>query len=471
MFPEVGQKRKRVLSVFSLVMINIIAVDSLRSLPFNAQYGYSLVFYYILCAVFFFIPVALVAAECATGWPATGGIYVWVREAFGRRWGFFTIWLQWVYNIVWYPTILAFLSATLAYLIDPALANNRFYLWTSVMILFWIGTIVNFFGMRISSWVSTIGAILGTLLPMIIIIALGIAWLVQGKPIQIQFDFKSFWPDFSNTGNLAFITVVLFGLVGVEMSAVHAEDVKNPQRDYPKALLISTIVIFFSLVLSSLAIALVIPKSQLSLVSGLIDAFAIFFKAYQMPWMIPVIVVAILMGGFSMVAAWIIGPTKGLLIAAKDHELPKMFSMVNRFGAPVPVLLLQGLIFSVLSTAFILLPSVNASYWLLSDLTAQLALMVYVMMFAAAIVLRVKHPNVKRAFRVPGGMFGMVLISGLGILTCLLGISLGFLLPEKAYFSSVWAYDGFLAVGIILLSLPPFILHWWHPGYSKTPSQ
>ena len=100
-------------------MINIIAVDSLRSLPISATYGLSIFFLYGLMALFFFIPCALVTAELATGWPNTGGIYVWVREAFGRRWGFFVIFMQWIYNIVWFPTIMAFIASTCHITLTP----------------------------------------------------------------------------------------------------------------------------------------------------------------------------------------------------------------------------------------------------------------------------------------------------------------------------------------------------------------
>ncbi|MDP3269259.1 MAG: amino acid permease, partial [Legionella sp.] len=134
---------KKVLNVFSLVMINIIAVDSLRTLPISAKLGLSLISYYIVAAFAFFIPVALVAAELATAYPNTGGIYVWVREAFGKRAGFITIWLQWIYNVVWYPTMLAFIAATLSYLIAPDLANNKFYLLGTALSLFWLFTLLN----------------------------------------------------------------------------------------------------------------------------------------------------------------------------------------------------------------------------------------------------------------------------------------------------------------------------------------
>src|SRR6202012_3403363 len=131
-------------------MINVIAVDSLRTLPISAKLGLPLVSYYLVAALAFFIPVALVAAELATAYPNTGGIYVWVREAFGRRAAFITIWLQWIYNVVWYPTILAFIAATISYLFAPELANNKFYLLTTSIFIFWLFTLLNCFGMKIS---------------------------------------------------------------------------------------------------------------------------------------------------------------------------------------------------------------------------------------------------------------------------------------------------------------------------------
>jgi amino acid transporter len=252
----------KTLGIFAIVMINVIAVDSLRSLPFSAVYGFSIVFYYLLASLIFFIPIALVSAELATGCSNRGGIYLWVREAFGERWGFLTIWLQWVYNVVWYPTILAFIAGALAYLVNPALANNKIYMLSAILLLFWVATFINCFGMRWSSLVSTIGALIGTLIPMLLIITLGALWFYQGKPLQIAFTARAFWPDLSNINNLSFLIAVLFGLIGVEMSAVHADEVRNPGRAYPIAIFYSCLVIIFSLVFASLAIAIVVPQKQ-----------------------------------------------------------------------------------------------------------------------------------------------------------------------------------------------------------------
>lgn len=450
------QTSKKVLSVFSLVMINVIAVDSLRTLPISAKLGLPLVSYYFVAALAFFIPVALVAAELATAYPNTGGIYVWVREAFGRRAGFITIWLQWIYNVVWYPTMLAFIAATLSYLFAPELSNHKFYLLGTALGLFWMFTLLNCFGMRISSIVSIIGASIGTIIPMLGIIILGWIWLSQGRPTSIAMP-SSWLPDFSSLGNLSLFSAILFGLIGMEMSAVHAEEVKDPQRDYPRALFYSTILIISTLVFGSLAIVIVVPNQQLSVVSGLIDAYTIFFNTFHMPWMIKVIAVLIVIGGLSGVSAWIIGPTKGLLVSARDGSLPEFFTRVNRHGVPVTILVTQGIIFSLLSTVFILLDSINAAYWILSDLSAQMALLVYIFLFSAAIKLRYSQPDQPRAYKIPGGKPVMWLVSGAGIICCLLAMFIGFIPPTQIPIGNIYFFESFLIVGLFIFVVIPWI--------------
>jgi amino acid transporter len=451
------QDSKRVLNVFSLVMINVIAVDSLRTLPITAKLGLSLVFYYLVAAFAFFIPVALVAAELATAYPSTGGIYIWVREAFGRRAGFITIWLQWIYNVVWYPTMLAFISATIAYLYAPHLANNKIYLLSTIVILFWSFTLLNCFGMKVSSIISTIGASIGTLLPMMGIIILGVLWLIQGRPIEIS-NPSSWLPDVSSLGHLSLFSAVLFGLLGMEMSAVHAEEVKNPQRDYPRALLYSTLLIFATLVLGSIAIIIVVPDSKLSVVSGLIDAYAIFFDAYHMPWMTSVTAVFIVIGGLSGVSAWIFGPTKGLLVAAKDGCISQHFASVNRYGAPATILITQGVIFTVLSSVFILFDSINAAYWILSAMCAQMALLVYVFMFASAIKLRYSRPNQPGSYKIPGGKIGMWIVAGTGLICCTVTILIGFVPPTQIPIENSFLFQAFLVGGLVIFVWIPWLL-------------
>lgn len=457
-----GNKTKppRVLSIFALVMINVIAVDSLRSLPFSAIYGFSLVFYYIVAAFIFFLPIAFVSAELATAWPNKGGIYVWVREAFGDFWGFMVIWLQWIYNIVWYPTILLSLAAILAYFINPDLAENRMFMLIVVLTFFWGATFLNCLGMKMSSAISIFSALIGTIIPMVFIIILGIVWMYLGNPIHIKFTQAEFFPDLTDPKMLAFLTALMYGLVGIELSAAHADEVKNPGKSYPRAILLSTIIILGTLTLSSLAIAMVVPHNQLSVVTGLVQAYEIFFKAFHLEWMSSIITVLIIIGGIGSVAAWIIGPTKGLLVAAQDGNAPKLFAKTNKKGAPVALLITQAIICTVLCLIFLLMPSVSSSYWILTAMTAQLSMFVYIALFAAALWLRYKRPGAARAYRIPFKNIGMWVTCVVGTLTSLFVVALGFVPPSQIKIGSTAVYEFILVTGVLILSLPAMFIYY-----------
>lgn len=452
--------KKKTLSVFGLVMINVIAIDSLRTLPLSAEYGFSLVFYYVVAALLFFIPVALVSAELATGWPETGGIYIWTREAFGKPFGFLTIWLQWFYNICWYPTIMSFIAATLAYCLNPQLVNNKTYVLTVVIFFFWGATLLNFLGMKASHALSTLSAIIGTLFPMALITVLGLLWIKMGRPISIELNWHNLVPDISNLNNMVLLTAVLYGLVGIEMSAAHAGEVENPQRNYPKAILWSAVIILTSLIFASLAIALVVPQKELNIVSGLLQAFEIFFKSFHMMWFMPILALLIVLSALGGANAWILGPSKSLLIACQDGCLPQKLAYKNRHEVPVTILLLQGVIFTLLCSVFLFMPTVTSSFWILSNITSILALIVYVAMFVSAIKLRYKYPQVKRAFVIPGGKVGLWLTCAIGLLSCFFTIGVGFLPPSQISVGNTKRYEYTMIIGVLLSLLLPLIFYY-----------
>lgn len=448
----------KTLSFFSLIMINVIAVDSLRSLPFGATYGVAVIAYYLLAGLLFFIPSALAAAELATRWPSTGGIYIWVREAFGKKAAFVIIWLQWIYNVIWYPTIAAWIAATITYLFNPDYINHPLYMVCASLGVFWVATLMNCFGMRISGWISSISAIIGTLIPMAIITLLGSLWMVLHKPTTLHFTAKNFLPEVSSIHHLSFLVALVFGLIGIEMSAIHAGDVQQPGKAYPRALLISVVIILASLICASLAIAVVLPAQQLNIITGLIDAYAAFFDAFHLSWMTPIIVIAIIISSLAGVAAWIIGPSRGLMVASQDTALPKKLSKVSRHGVPINLLLLQGCLVTILTTLFLFLPSVTSSYWILSALTAQLAVISYVGLFAALIALRIKHPQRSGSFRIPGGIGGVSVVGGVGIAACLAVFFIGFIPPEDMVIGSILHYETLLIAGILLFIFPVYWL-------------
>src|ERR1700690_2944139 len=195
-----SSKPRRVLTVFVLAMLNVSVMASLRNLPLVAEYGLGAVLYFFLVALCFLIPCALISAELATGWPKAGGIYIWVREGLGDRWGFTAIWMQWVHNVAWYPVIMSFVAVTMAYLISPSLAQNKFFVFSVILVGFWGMTLLNYLGIKTSGWFSTIGVIVGTILPGLFIIFLGISWLAGGHTAQTSLSWDAAIPSFNNVG-------------------------------------------------------------------------------------------------------------------------------------------------------------------------------------------------------------------------------------------------------------------------------
>lgn len=454
--------KSRVLNIFSLVMINVIAIDSLRNVPSAAEYGFSLIFYYLAAAFLFFIPCAMTSAELATGWPKDGGVYIWVREAFGRRFGLLAIWLQWAEGVIWFPTLMAFIASTLIFAINPQFADDKYYLFITMIALFWFATFLNLQGMQVSAYISEFCAVLGTIFPMLLIAGLGAFWLWKGRPSQIDFSLKTLIPNFSGLKELTYLTGILLSLVGIELSANYAQSIQNPQKNYPRAMLISVGIILATLMLSSLAIAIVIPKEKISLVHGLVEAFDAFFNAYGLSWMTTIIAVIIIIGGFGNAATWILGPNKGLLAASKDGNIPEIFKRTNVKGAPSALLIVQALIFTLLCSVFLFMPTVNSSYWILTALTTQLYMLMYFLMFIAVIRLRYTHPEVARAYKIPGGKWGVWCVAGLGIFASLSAIFIGFLPPQGFEYGSLKVYEGILIIGFLSLSLLPFIYSFVH---------
>lgn len=452
--------KKHALTVFSLTMITVGSVDSIRNLPATALFGSQLIAFFILGAIFFLIPTALVSAELASGWAKQGGIYIWVKEAFGKKTGFLAIWLQWIENVIWYPTILSFVAGTIGYLIDPLLASNPYFLWMVIVGSFWAATGVNLRGMRSSAMFSNVCAISGLLLPMALIIGLGAAWIASGSPMQIQFDAPSILPHWQDRSMWVSLTAIMMSFCGIEIATVHANDVNNPQRAFPRALIYSVFIILSTLILGSLAIAVVLPHHEINLVAGIMQAFDAFFARYHMAFFMPIVAVMLVMGGFGGVSNWIIAPTKGLLVAAQDGNLPLWFQRTNQNGAPIVMLLTQAIIVTILSSLFLFMPSVNGSYWLLTALAAQLYMLMYLLMFLAAIKLRIKAPDHPRTFRIPGGMFGMLFVAGIGMIGVLMTLGVSFMPPDGIDVGSVSRYETTLILGLLLMCSPPFISSW-----------
>ena len=441
----------RHLGIFSLLMIAIVSVDSIRNLPIAAQYGVSLITFYLIAAVGFFIPLIIVIRLLAVRYPTTGGSYIWIQAAFGERLGFISIWLQWIYNIIWYPTIFAFISTVLASLLMHGYETNRFFILGCSLILFWLVTAINCLGIRTVGWLSALYAILGTLLPMAVIIVLAALWLWEGHPSATPITWHALIPNHDHMLNLTYFVNILFSLLGLDVIAMHAGDVKRPERTYTIVLALAGVIIVLSLVLSSLAICVVVSPKQIGLLSGLTDAFNLFFARYHWPLGSELMGIAIILGALGTATSWIVGLARGLQVAASSpvSRLPASLQKLNRHQMPVVIFMLQGVIFTLLMSVFLIFPNINHSYWILSSMTAQFALIYYVILFCAAFALLRRQGMSKRALS--------FLI--LPVVTSAVGIVVGFLPPADLLgLAAQVRYELLLAFGMIIFLLPLFFI-------------
>ena len=433
--------KQKTLNTWSLVMINIIAIDNLRTLSFSAKFGTSLLMFYIIAGITFFLPSALVTAELSSRYPLKGGIFIWVEKAFGKSTAFFITLIQWLYNVVWFPTIMIFIWSVLTYVVHVPFLKTPIGTFLGVLSLFWICTYANIFGMNISSRVSSLGAIFGTLMPMALLTIGGLSSLYFHGNTDVLISNQPAHEDV-----YPYFVELIFGLIGIEMSAMHADEVKNPQKAFPKAILISGIVIFFSLMISSLSVSILIPSNELNIITGTLQAVNFIAETNHMPWLTELFGGLIMLGSLATVAAWIIGPVKGLWAAANHGLIPKNFAKTNAQGVPINLLLLQACIYSVILFLILFFP-VNTSFVLLSALTTQMALITYIVLFVAAIKLMKARPKKNDYFKVPM----MHLTACLGTITALFTLGLGFFMPNELGMEHSFSY--FLILGVTFICL------------------
>ena len=461
------------LTVLTLAILNVTAVVSLRGLPSEAVYGLTSAFFYVFAAIFFLIPVSIVAAELATGWPQKGGVFRWVGEAFGARWGFLAIFLLWVQTTIWFPTVLTFGAVAIAFARpdmkwDEALAANKVYTIIVVLTVYWVATFVSLRGLRSASTIAKWGGMIGTIIPAGILIVLGFAYFMTGHRIDVPLGWRELIPDFTNFNTLVLAAGIFLFYAGMEMNAIHVKEIDNPSRNYPVAILISSLLTVAIFVLGTLAISFIIPASQINLVQSLLITYDLFFKAFGIDWLSPVMAIALAFGVLGGVTVWVAGPSSALVVVGRAGYLPPFFQKLNKHGAPSHILLTQGLIVTFLAIMFVVLPSVQAAYQILSQLTATLYLIMYLMMFAAGISLRHTEPHTPRPYKVPFGAAGMWIFAGIGLVGSMIAFVLSFVPPSQISVGSPTTYVAILIVGNIVFVAIPLIIYALRQPHWKT---
>lgn len=396
-------KPPKIMNLFTLIMVTSAFNVSIRNLAMISTMKMQMLFFAGLALLVYYVPIALTSAELATGWPKMGGIAVWVKEAFGKKFGFFAIWLQWIYMNIAVIAMLYFISGTLSFVFDPKLVENKIYLICMTLFLIWTFTFLNLKGLKISTEISMSFFLIGVLIPTIIISCLGFIYVFQGKPIQIDttVNTTNYFPAF-HLSSLVILLAFMRTFGGIEGSAVHANNVANPKRDYPIAIAITVIIALFVNVLGALSLSIVIPEKEISLIGGVMNAFTIYLEKYNLKLLVPLLGLCVAIGQMGGFSTWLSGPVKGLLETAQEGELPPFFQKVNKNNMPKNLMITQACLISVTSTAFLLISkNVNNSFWISVAISMMIYVSMYFLMILSCLCLRYKKPEVQRTFRVP----------------------------------------------------------------------
>lgn len=453
---------KGTITMTAMAILIITSILSLRGLPSEAKYGIQSIFYYLFAAIVFLLPFSLVCAELASTYTKSGGLYRWVSEAFGPRWGWTAMYLEWQTIVIWFPTVLMFGAASLAYIFwpesfDAALASNKIYTLVIAMLVYWGATFNAFRGQRSANILSTYGGLVGTIIPGVILIVLGIIYFLLGK--QNFLADVPFFPDFSNVGTIVLAASIFLFYAGMEIQAVHINDMNNPARDFPRSVFLAIIVIVAVYALGTLVIGLVVPSENINLLQSLLVAYKGLWASFGLSWAGNVMALLILFGVIGQISALVTGPATGLMAVAQSGYLPPSLQKLNKNNVNKPILYVEGAFVTVLCLLLIVLPTVESAYQIMSQMATIIYLIMVIMIYGAFIRLRRTQSGKTRGFKVPGGKFGEWLTCGLGILGALLALVLSFLPPSQIATGSPVVYIGILVVGVAVIVALPLIVY------------
>lgn len=451
------------ISMMTMTIMIVTSIVSLRGLPSQAEFGLTSIFYYLFAAIVFLIPFSLVCAELASTFTQSGGLFRWVSEAFGARWGWAAMYLEWQTVVIWFPSVLMFSSVSLAYIFwpesfDARLASNKLYTIVVLLVVYWFSTFNTFRGLKSANKLSTLGGLFGTIIPAAILIILGIVYVALGKPIELPLH-QSFWPDFSQFSTLVLAASIFLFYGGMEMQAVHIQQMRNPASEFPKSVFLATVIIILIFVLATLAIGVVVPEKKINLLQSLLVAYRDLWASIGLSWMGHVMAVLITFGVIGQVSVIIAGPSTGILAVGKAGYLPRSLQKTNKEGIQTPILYIQAIFVTVLTFILVLLPSVQSAYQIMSQMATIIYLIMVILIFGACIWLRHTQPNKKRGFKIPGGAFGIWLVTIVGIAGALLALVLSFVPPSQISTGSPEVYVAILAIGVIIFFGLPFVVY------------
>jgi len=427
------------LRLWDVVAMNIVAIVGLRWISRSARIGAPAVTLWILACLLFFVPLAAVLAELSSRHPEQGGIYAWSRRAFGPVHGYICGWCMWVNNLFYFPALLLFAAANLLIPINASsLADSRAYSVTFVLGFVWLMTFINVLGFSTGKWVQHLGSI-ATWIPAVILIACGaIALATTGS--ATSFAPSQLWPRENMMDSISFWSSLCFAFSGLEISSMVGQEVHDPKRTIPRSIVLSGIAITIIYILSSAAILIAVPASEMAERSGIADAVDLVTTRIGFAGVGSFIALLLVIGSIGGVSSWIAGAARVPFAAGVDAAMPAAFAKLHeKYRTPHVALFVQAIATTVLFLASVFISvgggktTIQEAYDIMVNLTILIYFLPYLYLFAAFLRLRsmdASMPADENTIALPGGSAGAWLIAGCGLLATFIAMGLVFVPPS-----------------------------------------
>lgn len=435
---------KKVLRSLDMTLFTVCAILVMDTLAPSAAIGPSSISWWLITLVLFFIPYGLITAELGTTYPEQGGLYIWVKKAFGEKWAARTTWLYWINVALWMPSVYILFAGMFAQLFFPEMG-----LWWQILIgiiMTWITVWIGSITLETSKWVPNIGAIIKALI--MVVIGVG-AFIYAGKNgVANDLSFGNILPEWG--AGLAFLPVIVYNFMGFELMSSASEEMKNPGKDIPRAIIISGALIAAFYLLGTVGILMALPLGGLGLISGIIDTLRVLLGESGIGGaLVMVLGVAALYSFLANMVTWTMGANRTANEAAKEGELPAVFGKEHPvYKTPIGAFIITGIVSTAVMVIYgFMAGSAEDLFWTLFAFSSMVFLLPYLVMFPAFLKLRKIDPDVERPYKVPGGKLFITIMS----VICEI-----FILQAVVFFVYVpgepidWAYATPVLIGVIL---------------------
>ena len=452
---------RKTMGFWDVLLFNIATVLGPRWIAAAGHNGTSSISLWVLAAVFFFVPGALVINELSSRFPEEGGLYVWSREAFGPFHGFVAGWTYWIYTFFYFPGLLLASASMAAYVMGghgAALAQNRTFLLTVSLSLLVVAVALNIIGLNIGKWLQNAGGV-GTYVPLVMLV--GIAALVCFRHgSATQFTAANMMPTW-NWDTVNFWSQIAFAFTGLELVSAMSEEVRDPRRTLPRAVFGAGALIALMYIVGTFAILGLVPAAGIDPQSGVFNAITVGSFALKIGFLGILAALLVTVGNAGGVGSTVAGISRVPFVVGVDRYLPAAFGKIHpRWKTPWVSILVQASISAAILLGSQIDESMQGAYQKLIDAGIILYFIPFLYMFAAVIKLAYRQDRKENAHAVlvPGGIPGVWICGSLGFAVVLIGIIVSVIPPGDSTNKFSFALN--LIVGTVLSVLIGLFLYW-----------